>query len=196
MNALAIHLYLTITFINLVIIRLAQNYRIIVKDLIETIFRNASPLSTFATGEKGHGREEKRKCSVLDTRLLEQEGMYEQWPGLKRIVMMERERLCNGIISRETIYYLSSEEVDDAAYFASRIRAHWGIENKPHWHLDVTFKEDQCRVRTKNGAVNLSIIRKFAMELLKKQTDKLSLKRRRKKCMRNMDYLAKVMNES
>ncbi len=167
----------------------------ILKGLIETIFRNAYPLSTFAAEEKGHGREEKRKCSVLDTRLLEQEGMYEQWPGLKRIIMMERERLCNGVKSRETIYYLSSEEVDDASYFASRIRDHWGIENKLHWHFDVTFKEDQCRVRTKNGAVNLSIIRKFAMELLKKQTDKLSLKRRRKKCMRNLDYLAKVMNE-
>lgn len=92
------------------------------------------------------------------------------------------------------MYYLSSEEVDDAAYFASRIRAYWGIENKLHLHLDVTFKEAQCRVRTKNGAVNLSIIRKFGMELLKKQTDKLSLKRRRKKCMRNLEYLAKVMN--
>ncbi len=46
------------------------------------------------------------------------------------------------------------------------------------------FKEDQCRVKTKNGAVHLSIIRKFAMELLKKQTIMLSLKRRRKKCIR------------
>ncbi|WP_290079009.1 ISAs1 family transposase, partial [uncultured Duncaniella sp.] len=113
-----------------------------------------------------------------------------------RIVKMERERLCNGIKSRETIYYLSSEERNDASYFAERIRAHWGIENKLHWHLDVTFKEDQSRVRSKNGAVNLSSIRKYAMELLKKQTDKLSLKRRRKKCMRDLNYLAKVMNES
>lgn len=168
----------------------------ILKDLVESIFRNVAPLSASATEEKGHGREEKRKCSVLDTRLLEQEGMYEQWPGLNRIIMMERDRLYNGVKSRETIYYLSSEEVDDASYFASRIRDHWGIENKLHWHLDVTFKEDQCRVRTKNGAVNLSIIRKFVMELLKSQTDKLSLKRRRKKCMRNLDYLAKVMKES
>ena len=168
----------------------------ILKDLIATIFRNIFPLSTFAIDEKGHGREEKRKCAVFDTRFLEQEGMYEQWPGLKRIIKMKLERLCNGIKPRETIYYLSSEEVDDTTYFASRIRAHWGIENKLHWHLDVTFKEDQCRVRTKNGAVNLSIIRKFAMELLKKQTDKLSLKRRRKKCMRNLGYLAMVMSES
>lgn len=168
----------------------------ILKDLIAIIFNNTSPLSTFTTEEKGHGREEKRTCSVLDTRLLEREGMYEQWPGLKRIIKMDRERLCNGIKSRETVYYLSSEERNEASYFAGRIRAHWGIENKLHWHLDVTFKEDQCRVRTKNGAANLSSIRKYAMELLKRQTDKLSLKRRRKKCMRDLNYLAKVMKES
>ena len=168
----------------------------ILKDLVESIFKTTTPVSTYSTEEKGHGREEKRKCAVLDTGLLEQEGMYEEWPGLKRIVRMERERLCNGTKSRETIYYLSSEEINDASYFASRIRAHWSIENNLHWHLDVTFKEDRCRVRTKNGAVNLSIIRKFAMELLKKQTDKLSLKRRRKKCMRNLDYLAQIMNVS
>ena len=53
------------------------------------------------------------------------------------------------------------------------IRAHWGIENKLHWHLDVTFGEDKCRVRTKNGAVNLSAMRKYALEMLKKQDDKL-----------------------
>lgn len=168
----------------------------VLKGLVASIFDNTPPLSTHITEEKGHGREERRTCSVLDTKLLEQEGLYEEWPGLRRIIKMDRERLCNGLKSRETIYYISSEEMEDAAYFSSRIRDHWGIENKLHWHLDVTFKEDRSRVRTKNGAVNLSTIRKFALELLKKQTDGLSLKRRRKKCMRDLDYLAKVMNES
>lgn len=168
----------------------------ILRELIETVFSNATPLSVFTTEENGHGREEKRTCSILDTKMLEQEGLYEQWPGLKRIIRMERERKSDGVKSKETIYYLSSEDRDEASYFASRIRAHWGIENKLHWHLDVTFREDNCRVRTKNGAVNLSILRKFAMELLKKQDDKLSLKRRRKKCLLNLDYLAKVMKES
>ncbi len=55
---------------------------------------------------------------------------------------MERERTENGARSRETIYYLSSVEKDEASYYAMRIRAHWGIENKLHWHLDVTFRED------------------------------------------------------
>ena len=168
----------------------------ILKNLVEAIFNSTTPLSTYSAEEKGHGRQEKRECSVLDTKLLTQEGMYEEWPGLQRIIRLDRERLCNGVRSKETIYYLSSEKKDDAEYFSDRIRNHWGIENKLHWHLDVTFKEDQCRVRTKNGAVNLSAIRKYAMELLKKQDDKLSLKRRRKKCMRNLDYLSKVLNES
>ena len=60
----------------------------------------------------------------------------------------------------------------------------------------MTFKEDECRVRTKNGAINLFTLRKFAMGLLKKQNGKLNLKRRRKKCMLNLDYLAKVVKES
>ena len=114
----------------------------ILKDLIKTIFKIASPLSVFTTEEKRYGREEKRKCSIHDTLLLGQEGMYEQWPCLKRIVTMEMERLCNGIKSKETIYYLCSEGCNDALYFAERIRAHWCIENNLHWHLDVTFKED------------------------------------------------------
>ncbi len=168
----------------------------ILKELVENIFNNTKPMSVFKSEEKGHGRIEFRECSVLDTRLLEQEGLYEEWPGLKRIVRMDRERTCDGVRSKETIYYLSSVEKDDAEYFASHIRAHWGIENKLHWQLDVTFKEDNCRVRTKNGAENLSILRKFAMEMLKRQSDKLSLKRRRKKCMLNLEYLAKVFKES
>lgn len=168
----------------------------ILRELVESMFNSARPLAEFKSEEKGHGRIEKRQCSILDTELLRQEGMYQEWPGLKRIIRMYRERTCDGNKSKETVYYLSSQQSDDAEYFASRIRNHWAIENKLHWHLDVTFKEDNCRVRTKNGAENLSILRKFAMEMLKKQSDKLSLKRRRKKCMLNLDYLTKVFKES
>lgn len=60
----------------------------------------------------------------------------------------------------------------------------------------MSFREDTCRVRAKNGAVNFSAMLKYALEMLKKQTDKLSLKRRRKKCGRNIDYLVNVFKES
>ena len=72
----------------------------ILKDLIKTIFNNIIPISTFTSEEKGHGYEEKRKSSILDTSHLEQKGIYEQWTGLKRIIKMERERLCSGIKSK------------------------------------------------------------------------------------------------
>lgn len=121
--------------------------------------------------------------------------MYEMWPGLNHIIKMRKSRAINGVKSGETAYYLSSEETIEASYYAKRIRQHWGIGNKLHWHLDVTFKEYQCRARTENGAVNLSAMRKYALKLLKKQDDKLSLKRRRKKCLMNIEDLAKVFNE-
>ena len=168
----------------------------ILKELVDGVFNTSDSMSVYSTEEKGHGRLEKRTCFVLDTRKLEQEGMYGQWPGLKRIIKMERERTDKGVRSRETIYSLSSQGIDEASHFAHKIRAHWGIENKLHWHLDVTFREDACRVRAKNGAVNFSALRKYALEMLKKQDEKLSLKRRRKKCGRIIDYLLKVFKES
>lgn len=133
----------------------------ILKELVENVFNASTPVSVFTTEEKGHGRLEKRTGSVMDTRLLEQEGMYEPWPGLKRIIKMERERTEKGIGSREIIYYLSSQEKDEASCYAQKIRDYWGIENKLHWYLDMTFKEDACRVRAKNGAVNFSAMRKI-----------------------------------
>lgn len=111
---------------------------------------------------------------------------------------MVRGRLCDGVRTMETVYYLSSKESDEMAYFSERTRDHWDIENRMHLQLDVTFKEEDCRVRTKNGTVNLSALRKFEMEQLKKQKDTLSLKRRRKKHMFNLYYLyylAKALNE-
>lgn len=57
----------------------------------------------------------------------------------------------NGARSQETIYYLSSVEKDEASYDASRSRAHWGIKDKPHWHLDVTFQKNFCHDVLKNG---------------------------------------------
>ncbi|KAA6327054.1 hypothetical protein EZS27_023918, partial [termite gut metagenome] len=71
----------------------------------------------------------------------------------------------------------SDEHVEQAACYNSLIRGHWGIENHLHWHLDVTFKEDACRARVDNAPLNLSIIRKFALQLLSNIKDKHSLKK-------------------
>lgn len=112
-----------------------KNNQLILKELIENVFRNAPDVGN-TTEEKGHGRQEKRTCFIMVTTLLEQEGMYEKWPSLKRVIRMERERTENGSRSRETVYYLSRVEKEVAYYYASSIRAHWSIENKMHWNLE------------------------------------------------------------
>ena len=73
-------------------------------------------------------------------------------------------------------------------------RGHWGIENLLHWHLDVTFKEDDCRARTGNAPLNLSSIRKFALQLLSNMNDKHSLKKRQYKAALDIGYMKKILN--
>ena len=73
------------------------------------------------------------------------------------------------------------------------IREHWGIENRLHWQLDVTFREDACRARKNFSARNLNLIRKFSLAILRQQHDTLSLKARRRKCSLHIDYLKQVL---
>ncbi len=77
------------------------------------------------------------------------------------IIMVESTRQIQHTTSKEQRYYISSRPAN-ATFFAKAIRQHWGIENQLHWVLDVTFDEDQCRVRTGNAAENFSLIRKMA----------------------------------
>jgi hypothetical protein len=90
---------------------------------------------------------------------------------------------------QETRYYINDEEGFSAAYYNSLVRGHWGIENHLHWHLDVTFREDSCRARKDNAPENLSTLRKFALQIIREQSDKLSLKKRRLKEAYVLEYL-------
>lgn len=76
---------------------------------------------------------------------------------------------------------------------AQLVRGHWAIENKLHWQLDFTFREDDSRVIKSNGPANLHLIRKWALHLLKKDPQKISIKRKRKKAARSNDYLKEVL---
>ena len=68
------------------------------------------------------------------------------WPGLESLVMVEAQRASHGQVSMERRYYLGSRRAD-AATLGPVVRGHWGIENQLHWSLDVTFGEDQSRMR-------------------------------------------------
>ena len=83
--------------------------------------------------------------------------------------------LNSGQVSVETRYYISSLE-SDAQRFLQAIRSHWGIENRVHWVLDVSFREDESRVRTGNVPGNLAIVRHMAPNLLRQdRTSKASI---------------------
>lgn len=143
--------------------------------------------------EYSSSRFEVRKCRILQAKdVLLSENLL-AWAGLKTLIQIESERHLGGEIQKETRYYISSEEGLSAAYFNALVRGHWGIENKLHWHLDVTFREDACRARAGFSAENLSSLRKLSLQIIKNQKDKLSLKKRRVKAAYNTDYLKEII---
>lgn len=90
-------------------------------------------------------------------------------------------------------YYISSLPPENCQLIGQCIRGHWGIENRLHWHLDVTFREDACRARKDYSATNLNMLRKFALAIVFGHKDKLSLRNRLFKATLNIDYLKKLL---
>ena len=82
------------------------------------------------------------------------------------VVMVESERVIEGVASSRRRYYISSLSAD-AKTLLEASRSHWGIENSMHWVLDMGFREDESRARKGNSAENLSILRRMAMNLLR-----------------------------
>jgi predicted transposase YbfD/YdcC len=118
-----------------------------------------------------HGRIEIRRCylsTCLDT--LPDAAC---WKGLKSIGMIESERIVKGKTSIERRHYLCT--LNDVKSFSYAARAHWGVENSLHWVLDVTFREDDSRIRTGYAPENFNVVRQLAINLLKKENSKLSI---------------------
>ncbi|KAA6314806.1 hypothetical protein EZS27_034634, partial [termite gut metagenome] len=95
---------------------------------------------------------------------------------------------------QQTRCYIGDEEAARPACYNSLARGHWEMENHLHWHLDVTFKEDACRAGVGNAPLNLSTMRKFALQLLSNMKDKHSLKKRQYKAALDMEYMKKILN--
>ncbi len=124
--------------------------------------------------EKSHGREEIRKCVVVEDVSWYKESW--KWEGLRSLIMVERVRKeGEKETSIDQHYYITSLGAD-ARKILKSIRKHWSIENSLHWVLDVSWSEDQSRVRNGNAAQNLSLLRKSALNLHKKSSRKDSLK--------------------
>lgn len=137
----------------------------------------AQKLPFHQTIEKGHGRLETRRY-WLSTDLGWFEGRA-TWAGLKSVGMVESERIVSGKTTVERRYYLGS--VTEIQQFAAAVRNHWSIENQEHWVLDTLFGEDLHQARKDHRAVNLALVRRLALNLLRRDTvDQRSLRRRRR----------------
>lgn len=141
----------------------------------------------------GHGRIETRRCWVCDNMsavLLD----TSEWTGLKSIVVIESERTVAEKVTIEHRFYISSRK-KPAKYFLQATRDHWHIENKLHWTLDVAFREDESRLRKGDGAENFSVLRRIALNLIKKEkTEKIGVEARRLRAGWDNDYLMKVLS--
>ena len=90
-------------------------------------------------------------------------------------------------------YYILSKFLS-ARRFAAAVRGHWGIENCLHWQLDVTFSEDQSRIRKGHADANFSILRRTALSLLKQETTaRVGIKNKRLNAGWDDSYLEKVL---
>ena len=105
--------------------------------------------------------------------------MKGSWAKIAGVGMVESQVEVGDVVSCERRYFLTSLSCD-AERFAQAVRQHWGIENSLHWVLDVSFGEDDCRIRQDDGAQNMALLRHIALNLIRRESShKRGLKARR-----------------
>jgi predicted transposase YbfD/YdcC len=118
----------------------------------------------------------------------------EDWQKLQTICMAKRTREFDDKVESQTSYYIATIE-NNAKKFAAAARGHWGVENRLHWVLDVSFNEDQSRIRKAHAPENFAVLRHIALNMIKKETSlKKSIKSKRLRAGWDNDYLLKVLN--
>jgi predicted transposase YbfD/YdcC len=142
------------------------------------------------TTEKGHGREETRTYLQLPAPA-DLPG-FTLWKGLKSIGIVTSQCFRDGKETIEVRYYISSLAVV-VKQFARAVRGHWGIENTCHWVLDMTYREDESRIREKTLRENFAWLNRFTLSLLKQHPDRTSIAMKRRSCGWNENYLLEVL---
>jgi predicted transposase YbfD/YdcC len=153
---------------------------------------DAEQIDEHGTDEKGHGRQEVRTYAVFPApESVDPDGL---WQDLGAVGVTFSERTdARGRTGLEGRYYILSRQLS-AKEFADAVRGHWSIENQLHWQLDVSSREDASRVRTGHAAANLSVIRRFALGLLKRETEcRRGIETQRLKCALSEEYREKVL---
>lgn len=141
--------------------------------------------------EISHGRFETRQYFHIP--LEEFTNITNDWAGAKSATKVVRTRKTDAGTSTEEVYYISSHSYHSSS-IAEAIRKHWHVENRLHWQLDISFREDHCRSRVKNEAANLALLRRISMMFLKKdKKTKVGIKAKRKKAGWDESYLMEII---
>jgi predicted transposase YbfD/YdcC len=148
--------------------------------------------STAKTTNGGHGRiEERRIWATSDVNWFAEKG---KWKNLRTLIRVQARRTVGGETSSEYRYYITDLPADNASRLLELIRGHWGVENKLHWCLDISFREDDRRIRKGHGAENFARLSRIALNLLKaEKTNDGGIKTKRLCCGWDHDYLLKVL---
>lgn len=148
------------------------------------------PVSRHVEIEKGHGRlEERRYYQITAPSYLPDRS---DWKGLKTLGAAVRIYEENGVQKTDTRYFLSSLR-RNGKQFANAVRKHWSIENSLHWSLDMTYREDESRVRNRTFTENLAWLRRFTLSLIKQHQGKQSYIMKRRMAGWSVDFLMEIL---
>ena len=178
------------------VLALKGNQETLHQEVINYLFEQSKndyadvPARRHVTTETGHGRKETR--TYLQMPVPEDLADLDKWKGLKSIGVVMSECVRNGQETLEFRYYISSLKVS-VKRFAHAVRSHWGIENSCHWSLDVTYREDESRIREQHMRENFAWLNRFTLSLLKQHPGGDSIVMKRRSCGWNDDYLLEVL---
>lgn len=160
------------------------DYAIVLKSNNRPLYREAKRrfarqphARTASTRTRGHGRDERRRARVIADPQLAHRFRF---PGLTALGEIQASRRVDGRSTTSTRYFVLSRPLT-ARQLLATARAHWTIENSLHWVLDVVLDEDQARARKDNGPENLAVLRRLALNIVRRDTSKASLRRKLKR---------------
>lgn len=145
---------------------------------------------SYETIEKEHGRIDTRRYWITES--VDWLNSKKDWKGLKSIGFVESERHIDDVIKKERRYFICSIAAD-AKKFCRAVRDHWQVENKLHWVLDVTFNEDGNQTKNSRAAQNLSMMRRLALNAVKQNKSKGSLKTKMLRAGWNKKFLVELL---
>lgn len=144
--------------------------------------------------EGGHGRIETRRVYSIDfCKYKKYLPSGSCWKKLSRVLMIESSREIRGEVRTERRFYITSSQ-GSASFLLDACRKHWAIENSLHWVLDVTFREDESRIRAGASPENYAIFRHIALNILKKDhSTPASVKRKRQMAALNDNFRTELI---